>query len=127
MDIRGKQAAMHELAITQSIADIVIAKQAELGASRVVGVWVDAGQMRNLEEKWVQFYFDRCVVDTPAEGAVVHVNRIPVTFRCDDCGADFEFKLEHHRLDKLACPSCGGEAFQMVKGRELGISGIELA
>lgn len=118
---------MHELAIMQSIADIVAAKQAELGASRVLGVWVDAGQMRNLEERWVQFYFDQCVAGTAAEGATVHVNRIPVTFRCDTCGADFEFKLEHHHLDKLACPACAGERFQMIKGRELGISSIELA
>lgn len=118
---------MHELAITQSIADIVIAKQVELGASRVLGVWIDAGQMRNLEERWVRFYFDRCVAGTSAEGAVVHVNRIPVTFRCDDCGADFEFNLKHRHLDKLVCPTCAGERFQMVKGRELGISSVELA
>lgn len=114
---------MHELAITQSIAEIVLNKQEEVGAIRVKSVWIEAGMVRNLIEEWVQRYFGYHTEGTPAEGAVIHVNRIPVRFRCLDCGA--EFGLPAHNPDRLHCPDCGGDNYRMVAGQELSISCIE--
>ena len=114
---------MHELAITQSIAEIVLKKQEEVGAISVKSVWIDAGMVRNLIEEWVQRYFDYHTEGTTAQGATIHVNRIPVKFRCLDCGS--EFGLPEHSLERLFCPGCGGDNYQMISGQELSISCIE--
>lgn len=115
---------MHELAITQSIVGIVLDKQREAGALRVRSVWIEAGKARNLMEEWVQRYFDHYAEGTAAEGAVVHVSRVPVAFRCNSCFCEFE--LPPHSLERLHCPACGGDDYALVHGRELSITGIEL-
>lgn len=118
---------MHELAITKSIAEVVLAKQREVGASRVVRVWIEAGEMRNLEPSWVQRYFDHCTEGTSAEGAQIIMERIPIVFRCEACGSDFGFDLHEHHDGRIVCPSCGCGEYDLVSGRELAITDMEVA
>lgn len=117
---------MHELAITQSIARIALETQEKIGANRVLSIWIDAGEMRNLEEPWVQRYFDDCTKGTKAQGASIHVNRIPVVFKCQSCDKEFAFDLHRDHGHALHCPNCGGDDYRMIKGQELAITNIEV-
>lgn len=114
---------MHELAVTKSILEVVLKKQEEAGATKILAITIDAGEMRNLEEEWVQRYFERSSQGTPAEGAIIHVNRIPLVFHCDDCNADFSSDI--HRRGAITCAYCGGDNYDIKTGRELTIRNME--
>lgn len=115
---------MHELGVTRDIARIVVQRAQEHGAHRVVAVDLVIGAMRNLEEEWVQRYFDRCVCGTLAEGAQVRIEYVPFAFLCADCGETFA--LDVHKDERMHCPACGGVDFSMICGGELLIKQIVL-
>ena len=118
---------MHELAIMQSITEVALAQMRSHGASRVLGIWIDAGEMRNLEETWVNRYFLQCAAGTPAEGARIHVRRVPVEFRCTECSGDIPFELHVHHRHCLICPHCGSQSYELAQGDELAITGLQIA
>ena len=64
---------MHELGVTRSIVDVVLRNACSQQAKQVLSVSLVIGEMRNLEEEWVQRYFDRCAKGTLAEGAKIKI------------------------------------------------------
>ena len=64
---------MHELGVTRSIVDVVLRNAQAQQAKQVLSVSLVIGEMRNLEEEWVQRYFDRCAKGTLAEGAKIKI------------------------------------------------------
>ena len=79
---------MHELGVTRSIVDVVLRNACSQQAKQVLSVSLVIGEMRNLEEEWVQRYFDRCAKGTLAEGAKIKIQKVPMAFYCNDCGGD---------------------------------------
>ena len=55
-------------------------------------------------------------------GAVLHIEEVPLTGLCADCGKTFPVAEEYI----LACPECGGNSFSMLTGRELDIVDMEV-
>lgn len=115
---------MHELGVTRSITDVVIRHAQSQGAKRVLNINLVIGEMRNLETEWVQRYFDRCAKDTLAEGAQIHIERVPIAFYCNSCGVTFQLDLGHDR--HMCCPECLSEDYDMITGGELLIKSIEI-
>ena len=115
---------MHELAITKSIANIVFDVIASNHATGAAAIWIQAGELRNLEEPWVQRYLDSFTRGTCAEGMVAHVQRVPVTFSCNSCGHVFGF--DPHARERVLCPGCASDDFTLASGNELSITSIEL-
>jgi hydrogenase nickel incorporation protein HypA/HybF len=59
---------MHELPITESILKIVL-KHAEMNSARkVITVHLQVGKLSDLEDDWIQRYFDYLSKGTIAEG-----------------------------------------------------------
>lgn len=81
---------MHELGVTRSIVDVVLRNAQAQQAKRVLSVSLVIGEMRNLEEEWVQRYFDRCAKGALAEGAKIKIQKVPMAFYCNDCGSTFQ-------------------------------------
>jgi hydrogenase nickel incorporation protein HypA/HybF len=76
---------MHELAVTKSIFQIVL-KHANRGqVNRVVSVNLEIGALSDLQNEWVQRYFDRLSRGSIAEGAVLKINRVPAVLHCSHC------------------------------------------
>ena len=112
---------MHELAITQSIFDIVL-EQAEKAKARKVGkVNLVIGEMTGVVSDCVQLYFDFISKGTLAEGAALSFVMVPPKAQCQGCNELFELK-EFGRT----CPSCGGNRLQIVAGKELFVESIEV-
>ena len=118
------QAPMHELAITEGILKVVLRHAAASGAGRVVGVSLRIGELSDLADEWLQRYFDYLSRDTIAAGASIRVERIPVVFRCEECGNTFPVKFREAK--NIACPVCGREKAVMVSGREFTVQQIEV-
>ena len=112
---------MHELAITQSMLDLVLKQAEEAGSEKVAKISLVIGEMTGVVARSVQFYFDFLCKGTPAEGAVLDFRVIPTTARCGNCGKEFELG----EFD-WTCPHCGSNNIEITGGKELFVESIEV-
>jgi hydrogenase nickel incorporation protein HypA/HybF len=115
---------MHELPIINSIHTIVVKHALANQVRKVVVVHLAVGALSDLEEDFMQQYFDHVSKGSVAEGAKLVIERIPAVMRCSDCGASYEINLRDDR--KLNCPKCGGEKCTLISGREYHIKNMEV-
>jgi len=83
---------------------------------------MQVGELRDIEELWMQRYFDFVSRGTVAEGAKLTISRCPVTMQCDSCGRTAPVDIR--TMSKFACSSCGGETAKIKSGRELSVEQI---
>ncbi len=115
---------MHELPITESILKIVL-KHAEMNrVQRAVTIHLQIGKLSDLEDDWIQRYFDYLSKDTLAEGAKLKIERTPIIMQCLACSTSYEAEIT--RMDDLVCPACGQKGGTLVSGREYTIKEMEV-
>jgi hydrogenase nickel incorporation protein HypA/HybF len=112
---------MHELPVTQSLLDIALQHAQAAGAERIVSLDLVIGQYASLVDDSIQFYWDMIAEGTLAEGAQLVFHRLPATFECQACHAQY-VPLE----DDFACPTCGSEQVTLVSGREFYLESIDV-
>ena len=58
---------------------------------------------------------------TAGEGAVLKMERIPITLRCEACGAE-------NAIDKrnIRCPACGSTQLKLLTGHEFYVESLEV-
>ena len=108
---------MHELAITQSVVDMVV----ERTAGRRVGlVRLDVGALSGVVPDAMHFCYELLIDGTSLEGSTLVIEQTPGAAHCRTCGQDFA-------LDDLIllCP-CGSADVALVAGRELRVLSVEL-
>jgi hydrogenase nickel incorporation protein HypA/HybF len=115
---------MHELPITESILKIVL-KHAEMNrVRRVVTIHLQIGKLSDLEDDWIQRYFDYISKDTLAEGAKLKIERTPIIMQCLACSAPYEAEIT--RMGDSVCPACGEKGGTLLSGREYTIKEMEV-
>lgn len=116
--------AMHELPVTESILNILLKHAEKNHVSRIVSVTLHIGELSDLENEWLQHYFDYLSKDTVAAGAVLRIERLPIVLRCGKCAHQFEIAKE--RMGICNCPQCGADKdFTLVSGRQYYIKEME--
>jgi hydrogenase nickel incorporation protein HypA/HybF len=115
---------MHELPILQSIVGVVLQHAEEAGATRVLAVDLDVGELRGLDEECMQRYFDYVSAGTPAATATLRVRRRPVAFSCRSCGSTFAADLGSGKSP--ACVTCSSTDIELTGGNELLIASIDV-
>ena len=114
---------MHELAVTKSILKLALEHSAQNGATEILVIHLLIGEMRNLEEPWIQRYFDYISKGSAAEKAVIKFKKVPVVFLCKKCQQSFTANV---KLDqKILCAHCGSFEYDLVSGRELVMEKLE--
>jgi hydrogenase nickel incorporation protein HypA/HybF len=116
---------VHELPVIDSILTIVLKHAASNHAHRVISVTLMIGEMSDLEEAWMQHYFNYLSQDTVAESALLKVIKVPVQVECSECHHRFE--IAPRRDSEIICPICQSrKAFSMLSGREYYIKEMEV-
>jgi hydrogenase nickel incorporation protein HypA/HybF len=112
---------MHELALTESIVEILVEEACKQGFGRVRVVRLEVGAMAHVAPEALRFCFDAVSRGTVAEGATLDIVHIGGEGRCLDCGKTVA-------LDERfgPCPGCGGRHVQMTSGDELRIQELEV-
>ncbi|MGH3099336.1 MAG: hydrogenase maturation nickel metallochaperone HypA [Streptosporangiales bacterium] len=108
---------MHELAITQSVIDMVSERITE---GRVIAVRLEIGRCSGVFSDAVRFCFDLVTEGTIAEGARLDIEEPPGQARCRDCGGDFE-----PEAGIPLCP-CGSADVALTGGDQLRILSVEV-
>jgi hydrogenase nickel incorporation protein HypA/HybF len=112
---------MHELGLTAEMVDIVSAKAREAGAGRVTSITVSIGSLSGVEADAVEFCFSVVAKGTPAEGARLVVERVPLTVKCGDCG-----RTSENGENLPFCPKCNSAQVEIAAGREFLIKSMEV-
>jgi hydrogenase nickel incorporation protein HypA/HybF len=112
------RAEMHELSVTQSVLEIAV-KNA--GTRKIKQINLVIGQFSSIVDDSIQFYWDIIAKDTPAEGSVLHFERIPGEMTCQTCGDVFRPTGE-----TFNCPACSGPFVKITKGEEFQVESIDV-
>ncbi|MBS3758014.1 MAG: hydrogenase maturation nickel metallochaperone HypA [Desulfobacterales bacterium] len=115
---------MHELPVTEHILNIVLKHAERNRVQRVVSITLTIGDLSELENEWIQHYFDYLSKDTIAAGAKLHIERMPIVIRCNACGQTESIRKD--QLGQITCSKCGkSDDFSLVSGREYYIKEME--
>jgi len=112
---------MHELAITQSLFDIVLQHAVQAKAKKVKSVNLVVGEMTGVVADSVQFYLELLSKDTIASGMKANIKMSPMQAKCKACGQGFTIKEM-----QWECPACGGVNLEITGGKELFVESIEV-
>ena len=115
---------MHELQVMKRILDIALEHAEGHQVRRIAVIHLRIGALSDLEDEWLQRYFDYLSRGTPAERARLAIERMPIVVRCSGCSKSFE--VEKPALDAAACPSCGESRCELVSGREYVVANMEV-
>jgi len=115
---------MHELQITERILDVVLKHATKQDVTRVVRIHMRIGALSDLEDEWIQHYFDYLSRGTVAENAQLAITRAPAVVRCQSCSCTFDIKRED--LGRVQCPECNETGVELIAGREYVIENMEV-
>jgi hydrogenase nickel incorporation protein HypA/HybF len=105
---------MHELALSQSLLDVVLKCARTERLRSISQVVLEVGTAAGVTASGLRSCFELVAEGTPAEAAELVVELVPVRVRCRTCA------LEHELAGRpTTCPSCGAGAPEIVAGREV--------
>jgi len=112
---------MHEFAVTKLLFNEVKLYAEAKNAERVTDVYLAVGDLRGMLNEWVIKYFAYASKGSIIEGAKVHIQTIPGSVQCQNCGEVLPLTPEYM---PTVCPNCGEEKMRMKSGTEFIITGI---
>ena len=108
---------MHELALTQSVVEMVI-EHAQCRCVR--SVTLEIGKFTCVTPDAIRFCFDVATTGTPLEGASLEITEIEARARCGVCGETFVQET------LWAACRCGSHDFKRISGEELRVKEYEV-
>ena len=115
---------MHELPVTESILKIVLRHAPSGSVNRIVRIFLEIGELSDLEDEWIQHYFDYLSKGTVAEDAKLVIHRTPIVLKCNECSNTFEIRKEE--LQNIQCPECWSIKCELVSGKAYYIKNMEV-
>ena len=127
----GMYLAMSRVAYREGYAEIgeywrraALEEAEHAGATEVLGVYLTVGYSRDIVEDVFESMFAWMCRGTVAEGAVLHLTRVPFTVRCEECGRIFPVNTRCR--DTPRCPQCGASHYRLHSGMEFYVNDIEV-
>ncbi|MEJ7635059.1 hydrogenase maturation nickel metallochaperone HypA [Aeromicrobium sp.] len=109
---------MHELSIAESVVEVVLART---GDNPVTCVRVTVGRLAGVVPDALMFCFELAAAGTPLEGAELEIVQLAGRAHCRGCDQDFE------KNDLILLCDCGSADVEVVAGRELSVTSVEVA
>ena len=122
---------MHEFSAATSIVETVLRSSREKGATRVLVVELEIGELTFLNPDQLSFWIKEGLKRTLAGDCELHFKSIKPVVRCQDCGHRGNLPvrndpLRHYSLPVFVCPSCGSAHIVIEKGKECLIRRIQI-
>jgi hydrogenase nickel incorporation protein HypA/HybF len=113
-------AAVHELSIAMGILEVA-EEEAARRRARVVAVHLKLGLLSGVVPGALRSAFELARESTPLAGAELVIEEVPVAAYCPACAAERVVAFPH-----LSCPVCGAPTPDVVRGRELEVTALEV-
>jgi hydrogenase nickel incorporation protein HypA/HybF len=113
---------MHELSIAMNIVDLVIDEAESRGASGVDVVHLKLGPLSGVVKEALLFSYEVACQQTPLEGSKLFIEEVPIVVNCPTC------RQSRHAqsIQSLCCSACGTPTSEVLQGRELLVTALEL-
>jgi hydrogenase nickel incorporation protein HypA/HybF len=90
----------------------------------VMVIHLQIGKLSDLEDEWVQRYFDYLSKGTVAQGAKLQIERTPIMLQCNRCATSYEVEITN--MSDAVCPGCRKKDSKLISGREYHIKDMEV-
>jgi hydrogenase nickel incorporation protein HypA/HybF len=113
---------MHEVGLMQNALEMAIHHARRAGARRIHRLRLRVGQLSGVVPEALEMAFAAASPGTPADGAELVIDRVPVICRCCHCGKEFQ-------PDDVVylCCYCGAINSTVAQGRELELASLEVS
>jgi hydrogenase nickel incorporation protein HypA/HybF len=112
---------VHELAVAQSLLEIVEQEARPYEGARVKRILLRIGRMSAVVPDALRFAFDAITRGGIAEGAALEIEEVALSIRCRACEEVFIVEDPF-----MICPQCEAVDVELVSGRELEIRSMEI-
>lgn len=114
---------MHEVSLMEQTLNIAIAQAQAQNSTRIHRLKMRIGELAGVVPDALNFAFDIIIKGTMAEGAILEIEMVPVVCHCPHCDRDF------HPVDAYIyeCPDCGRFSHQILGGREIELTSLEVS
>jgi hydrogenase nickel incorporation protein HypA/HybF len=112
---------MHELSIAMSIVDMA-QEEAERRNVRVEAVHLELGALSGVVKEALLFSFEIACDGTPLQGSRLVVKDVPIEVYCPVCNLPKILAS----MQWFCCPDCGAQTAEVIHGKELVITALEL-
>ena len=113
---------MHEMALAQSMLEIVESTARKAGAARVTNVRLEIGVLSHVAADALRFCFDAVTRGSLAEGASLTIDDIPGEAWCMPCATGIPLA----RIGE-PCPRCGSYQLAVTRGDDMRVKDIAIA
>lgn len=112
---------MHELSIAMSIVDMA-QEEAERRNVRVDAVYLELGPLSGVVAEALLFSYEIVCSGTRLEGSRLVIKEVPIEVYCPACDAQRRLSS----MQWFCCPVCGTPTADVIHGRELFITALEV-
>lgn len=113
---------MHELSIAMSILEIAEEEAGRHGGARVAAIHLQLGPLSGVVRESLLSAYDLAREGSPLADAHLRIQEVPLVLHCPACHADQTLE----GMQSLCCPSCGSIECDVISGRELDVTGLEI-
>ena len=106
-----------------SLVEAACEEVERLGDVHVEALHLRLGALSGVVREALEFSFGLAAEGTAIEGARLQIEEVPVTVLCPRCRAERELSS----LQRFRCPVCGTPTPDVVRGRELELTALEIA
>jgi hydrogenase nickel incorporation protein HypA/HybF len=122
---------MHEASLAQSIVETVLRHAEAHRALAVKAVRIELGELTFYNPEQVKFWVKIGLENTVAQKARLLFKTVKGAVRCETCGFEGDLNSRqdpvfHLVLPDFSCPSCGGKAVSIVRGKEAVVRNIRI-
>ena len=101
----------------QSLLDTAIRRA---NGRRITSVRLAIGELKELSDDELQAKWGDVARGTLAEGASLHIRRIPAELQCMTC-----FGKYHPEGANVSCPRCGSVGAKIIAGEEFSVEAVD--
>lgn len=113
---------MHEMGIAKQIIEIATSSIPDgMEDISVERVNLKVGKLSSVVPDSLTFCFENLSIDTPLAGADLNIEVVPILARCNECKSEWTINEPI-----FMCEKCKSGSIEILSGRELDITSIEL-
>jgi hydrogenase nickel incorporation protein HypA/HybF len=113
---------MHELSIAMSMIEMATEEAERRGGVRVHAIHLKLGELSGVVREALLFSYEVACGGTPLEGSRLVIEEVPVVVYCPSCRAETAIIS----VQQFCCAVCHTPASQIVQGKELEVTALEI-
>lgn len=114
---------MHELSIAMSLLDVAEEESERRGGVRVEALHLKLGPLSGVVKEALLSAFELAREQSVFAGSRLIIEEVPILIFCSLCRAERTVRS----VQEFCCAACGTPASDVLQGRELLLSALELA